>query len=88
MANTIHFDEENLDSEVERLTDAIAAYSKEYADALRKAQIEEGVPVTFLLENLWKKINDQTRTSFVELVEGSIESIDESELIESKKENT
>ena len=88
MPDTIHFDEEHLDSELARLTDAVAAYTREYGDALRKAQIEEGVPVTFLLENLWKRISDQTRVSFVELIKGSIESIDESKLIESKKENT
>ena len=40
------------------------------------------------IENMWSKLDVETRNIFVNMISGSISSINESEIISSKKENT
>ena len=85
---TIPIDEDRLDEEVERAIDQFSDAVKEYAQDLSQVELDTGgVPLVFFFENFWEKINEKTRELLAQLVEGSIESIDERQLIESKKAN-
>lgn len=78
------FDEVIANAEYE-LVEALKNYSKAFIESSSESN---GVPTINQIENMWLKLNDDTRKIFVELISGSISSVNESELISSKKENT
>ena len=81
-------DKERLAEEVSHAINQLSETAKEYAQDFCQAETDSGdVPLVFYVENIWQKMNDNTRDSLVHLVEGSIKSIDEQTLIESKKGN-
>ena len=49
---------------------------------------ENGVLPIDTVEELWDKLDKETRNNYVEAISKAINSINEAELIESKKENT
>ena len=67
------------------LIEAVRNYSKAFTESANK---NNGVPTINQIENLWSKLDIETRNIFVKMVSGSISSINESELISSKKANT
>lgn len=82
--NSKSFDEVIANAEYE-LVEALKNYSKAFIESSSESN---GVPTINQIENMWLKLNDDTRKIFVELISGSISSVNESELISSKKENT
>ena len=85
----VEFDEEKLDEQLAQIKkgicEAVDAYGKELCEA--KVNLR-GLPIIYLFEEVWRRADSRTRKSLVDLVGGSIDSIDEKPLIESKKENT
>ena len=78
------FNETIANAEYE-LIEAIRNYSR----AFTQSSVENGgIPTINQIETMWSKLDTETRNIFVKMVSGSISSIDESELISSKKENT
>ncbi|MBR1685718.1 MAG: hypothetical protein IJ708_11330 [Clostridia bacterium] len=65
-------------------------YVEKYFEAFDSAGKKStyGMPSITQVEELWQKTNKETRELLVSMVEDSINSVDESEIIESKKENT
>lgn len=62
---------------------------KKYSDAFVEASTQnKGIPTINQIENLWCKLDCETRSIFVKLVSGTINACDESEMISSKKANT
>ena len=62
---------------------------KKYSHAFIQSSAENGgVPTINQIEKMWSKLDSETRNIFLNMVSGSISSIDESGLISSKKENT
>lgn len=66
------------------LIEAVRNYSKAFLQS--SAQNGE-VPTVNQIENIWAKLDAETRNIFVEMIFGSISSLEESELIPSKKAN-
>ena len=69
----------------DELIEAIRNYSKAFAESSAK---NGGVPTINQIEDMWSKLDSETRNIFVNMISGSIGSVNESELISSKKENT
>ncbi|MBR1742407.1 MAG: hypothetical protein IJ733_11200 [Lachnospiraceae bacterium] len=67
------------------LVEAIRNYSKAFAQASTE---NGGVPTINQVETMWSKLDTETRSIFVNMISGSINSVNESELISSKKANT
>ena len=67
------------------LIQALRNYSKAFAQSSAE---NGGVPTINQIEAMWSKLDTETRNIFVNMISGSISSINESELISSKKENT
>ncbi len=67
------------------LIEAIKNYSKAFAQSSSE---NGGVPTINQIESMWSKLDSQTRNIFVNMISGSINSINESKLISSKKANT
>ena len=67
------------------LVEAIRNYSKAFAQASTE---NGGVPTINQVETMWSKLDTETRNIFVNMISGSINSVNESELISSKKANT
>lgn len=67
------------------LIEAVRKYSKAFIES---ANENNGVPTINQIENIWSKLDAETRNIFADMISGSISSIDESELISSKKSNT
>ena len=67
------------------LIEAVRKYSKAFA---KSAGENGGVPTINQIETIWSKLDSETRNIFVNMISGSISSIDESEIIASKKANT
>ena len=62
---------------------------KHYSDAFSKSSSENGgVPTINQIEDMWSKLDSETRNIFVKMISGTISAIDESEYISSKKEST
>lgn len=62
---------------------------RHYSQAFTQASTENGgVPTINQIEMMWSKLDAETRKIFANMISGSISSINESELIASKKENT
>ena len=78
------FNETIANAEYE-LIEAIRNYSRAFTQT---ASENGGIPTINQIETMWSKLDTETRNIFVKMVSGSISSIDESELISSKKENT
>lgn len=80
----------------EAFNEAIALAEDELIEAVRnylKAFVEassnnNGVPTINQIEDIWCKLDSETRNIFVKLISGSISASEESALISSKKENT
>ena len=66
------------------LIEAVRNYSKAFAQSSTE---NNGVPTINQIEKMWSKLDSETRNIFVNMISGSISSINESELISSKKEN-
>ena len=75
---------ETIASAEDELIEAIRRYSQAF---IASSENSNGVPTINQIEKIWSKLNDETRNIFVNLISGSISSVDESELISSKKEN-
>lgn len=67
------------------LIEAIKNYSKAF---VQSSSENGGVPTINQIESMWSKLDSETRNIFVNMISGSINSINESELISSKKANT
>ena len=65
------------------LIEAIQNYSKAFEESSNN-----GVPTINQIEKMWSKLDSETRNIFAKMISGSISSINESDLISSKKENT
>lgn len=62
---------------------------RNYSQAFTQSSAENGgVPTINQIEMMWSKLDAETRKIFANMISGSISSINESELIASKKENT
>ena len=80
----------------EMLDDVIANAEYELVEAVKKygaafAQSSSengGVPTINQIERMWSDLDSETRNIFVKMISGSINSINERELISSKKANT
>ena len=69
----------------DELIEAIRNYSKAFAEASSK---NNGVPTISQIEDIWCKLDSETRNIFVKMISSSISASEESTLISSKKENT
>lgn len=69
----------------DELHEAIRNYSKAFKES---ATNNGGVPTINQIEDMWSKLDSETRNIFVNMISGSISSVNESELISSKKANT
>ena len=78
------FNETIANAEYE-LIEAIRNYSRAFTQSSAE---NGGVPTINQIEMMWSKLDSETRKIFVNMISGSISSINESELISSKKENT
>ena len=67
------------------LIEAVRNYSKAFAQT---SDENNGVPTINQIEKMWSKLDSKTRNIFANMISGSISSINESELISSKKANT
>ena len=67
------------------LVEAIRNYSKAFAQSSCE---NGGVPTINQIEAMWSKLDTETRNIFVNMISGSINSVNESEMISSKKANT
>lgn len=82
--NNETFNEVIANAEYE-LVEALKKYSQAF---LESSSQNDGVPTINQIESMWSKLNDDTRKIFIDMISGSISSINESNLIASKKENT
>lgn len=71
--------------QISKVKEAIKNYSRTFTQAVTESG---GIPTINQIEAMWSKLDTETRNIFVKMVSGSINSLDESELISSKKENT
>ena len=78
------FNETIADAEYE-LIEAVRKYSKAFAQSSKE---NGGVPTIDQIENIWSKLDSETRDIFVNMISGSISSVNESKIISSKKANT
>ncbi|MBP3899927.1 MAG: hypothetical protein J6D53_00485 [Blautia sp.] len=69
----------------DELIEAVRNYSKAFVEA---SSNNNGVPTINQIEDIWCKLDSETRNIFVKLISGSISASEESALISSKKENT
>lgn len=67
------------------LIEAVRNYSKAFFQSSYK---NGGTPTINQIEDIWTELDAETRNIFVKLISGSINSIEESNLISSKKANT
>lgn len=67
------------------LIEAIKNYSKAF---VQSSSENGGIPTINQIESMWSKLDSETRNIFVNMISGSINSFNESELISSKKANT
>lgn len=77
--------EETISTAEYELIEAIRNYSKAF---IQSANENGGVPTINQIEKMWSKLDTETRNIFVNMISGSISSINESDLISSKKANT
>ena len=77
--------EETISTAEYELIEAIRNYSKAF---IQSANENGGVPTINQIEKMWSKLDTETRNIFVNMISGSISSINESELISSKQANT
>ena len=77
--------EETISTTEYELIEAIRNYSKAF---IQSANENGGVPTINQIEKMWSKLDTETRNIFVNMISGSISSINESDLISSKKANT
>ena len=82
--NNETFNEVIANAEYE-LVETLKKYSQAF---LESSSQNDGVPTINQIESMWSKLNDDTRKIFIDMISGSISSINESNLIASKKENT
>ena len=68
------------------VNDAIDQFFQDYMK--KSGASENGVLPIDDIEELWDKLDKETRNNYVEAISKAINSINEAELIESKKENT
>ena len=69
----------------DELLEAIRNYSKAFKESASK---NGGVPTINQIEDMWSKLDSETKNIFVNMISGSISSVNESGLISSKKANT
>ena len=69
----------------DELIEAVRNYSRAFVEA---SSNNNGVPTINQIEDIWCKLDSETRNIFVKLISGSISASEESALISSKKENT
>lgn len=69
----------------DELIEAVRNYSKAFVEA---SSNNNGVPTINQIEDIWCKLDSETRNIFVKLISGSISASEASALISSKKENT
>ena len=69
----------------DELLEAIRHYSNAFKESATK---NGGVPTINQIEDMWSKLDSETKNIFVNMISGSISSINEGELISSKKANT
>ena len=69
----------------DELIEAVRNYSKAFVEA---SSNNNGVPTINQIEDIWCKLDSETRNIFIKLISGSISASEESALISSKKENT
>ena len=67
------------------LIEAVRNYSKSFIESSSE---NNGVPTINQIEKMWSKLDSETRNILVNMISGFISSVNESELIASKKENT
>ena len=84
MNNNEAFNDAIANAEYE-LIEAVRNYSKAF---IASSSENNGVPTINQIEKIWSKLDSETRNIFVNMISGSISSINESELISSKKANT
>ena len=85
----VEFDDEKFDEQLAQIKKGICEAVDAYGKELRGSKVNlRGLPMIYLFEEVWRHADSRTRKSLVDLVGGSIDSIDEKLLIESKKGNT
>ena len=67
------------------LIEAVRNYSRAFST---EASQNGGIPKIDRIEQLWIKLNEETRNIFVNMISGQIRSVDEKDMISSKKANT
>lgn len=67
------------------LIEAVRKYSKAF---VRASAENNGVPTIDQIEDIWRKLDLETRDIFVKMISGSISTSENSSMISSKKENT
>ena len=67
------------------LIEAVRNYSKAF---VRASAENNGVPTINQIEDIWRKLDLETRDIFVKMISGSISTSENSSMISSKKENT
>lgn len=67
------------------LIEAVRNYSRAFKSEAAK---NDGIPTIDRIEQMWIKLDEETRDIFVNMISGQIQSFDEKELISSKKAST
>ena len=69
----------------DELLEAVRNYSKAFINV---SNGNNGVPTINQIEDIWCKLDSETRNIFIKMISGSISASEESSLISSKKVNT
>ena len=76
----------NIITETEdQLIEAVRNFSRTFVEA---SSGNNGIPTIMQLENMWTRLNDETRNIYGNLISGVVNTCDESRIISSKKANT
>lgn len=67
------------------LIEAVRSYSRAFS---AEASQNGGVPTIDRIEQMWIKLDEDTRKIFVNMISGQIQSVNEKDMISSKKANT
>ena len=89
MATTMdNYENETYNNAIIEAEDELIEAVRNYSRAFIKASSDNnGVPTVNQIEDMWSKLDTETRNIFVKLVSGTISASEESELISSKKAN-
>lgn len=84
-SHRLRYDDDVIAEAEDELIQAV----RNYSDAINGVIEKNGnVPTINQMEDIWVKLNDETRNIFVKMVSGTVSAFNENELISSKKANT